>query len=185
VTTFPDYLAASEDDALAWWPRDDATFGPVRRHTARRAAAELWLERPWRLRVRREHMRPMTRDDCEAKAHADEVDVDEWADGCTCWQIEEEGWHFICAADHPDAIPVWRVAPIYGPVWWSRFRRRLRSLLYPHPQPVLWGGRVTRRTHWWDRLLTGRSWFLISGDYQAVRLDADAPAHLSRRALGQ
>ena len=154
-----EYIAATEDGVM-WFGRSCS------RREARAEVASLTLERAWwwRWLVKPEHMRPATRDDCDAKVHRDE---DEDSEDCRCWDFAE-GWHFVCAADHPDAIPVWRVEARSAPSWWWKTRRRLRALHGSNRRRYdampLWGHRVERRVRWFDRLLLGRGPALVLGD---------------------
>jgi hypothetical protein len=150
-------VVADSEDGIQWYKRTCS------RRAARAEAASMAMEGRWRFKVSPRFMRPASVADCDARVH---VDQDEDAEDCTCWQIEE-GWHTECAADHPDAFPVWRVEWRDAPAWVYRLRRRLR-LLHPathrtgKPAP-LWGWKPPRRARWFDRLLLGRAYVLVAG----------------------
>lgn len=158
--TTADPIAMSEDDVLAWFPRD------VGRRKAKRSMDALGYEWPaWRLRTKRQFMRPFDpAEDCPADHQPDE----EWApDDCRCIG-EEEGWHFTCSASHPRAIPVWRVEARWEYPF-SRVRHWVRKHVYRayigQGRHVLWGGRVERDTNRFDRLFLGWAFTKLYGDY--------------------
>lgn len=162
-----DPIACSEDEALAWFPISSGTA-----RQAKRSMLDLGYEHEpmsfWR--VRQEWMRPFNRDeDCpvSAEAHAAAIGTDEDPpDDCRCYYLED-GWHFPCEADHPDAIPVWRVEEriLRVQTWIWRLQRRLHRRHY-NARPVLWGGRPQKGSNRLERLLYGRGVILLLGDRQ-------------------
>lgn len=132
---------ASSEDGIEWF--ECSRVGRIR---ARLAQARLIGEPLWMLdfftsRAELEHMRPAR---CPIASHAEEYQGgdDDPPDECDCYHADE-GWHYVCAADHPEAIAVWRVEWVRHlprPIDALRIRLTRHRLSY---RPVLWG--ATRR----------------------------------------
>lgn len=124
----PLLLAMAEEDPILWYERAGIT-----RRAARRAGAIEFSDREFSLTVTGENMRRAT---CSLHPNGldhlvdddDARDREFDRDGCECFYVDE-GWHMVCAADHPAAIPVWRVE--YGKpllrYWWGRLTWRWRA----------------------------------------------------------
>lgn len=150
------YLA-DDEDGTSWFGRDG-----VSRRRARREFAGLMCVRPWpwRFTVKAEYMRPFDVTDCNAAQHGREDDGSLLDDGCVCEYHEDEGWMYVCEADHPNAIAAWRVERVDMPTWLWRLRdsrAELYRTLRHEGKTVLWGGSPERRVNRLDRIIAGRA----------------------------
>jgi hypothetical protein len=144
---------ATNEDGVEW----------VRRNCSRRAARRYYAEqcgvRPRQIEVTAEHMRPASPADCDHGPDGGHAIGD-------CW-LMDEGYHFVCADEHPAAIPVWRL-DFKEPSRLKRLHMALGRRIYKGKRwddpPVLWGGRVERHASWFDRKVLGYWGLLIMGD---------------------
>ncbi len=155
-----EYLADNED-GVSWFGRDGVSRRGARREFAGLIDVRPW---PWRFTVKAEHMRPFDVTDCPAPAHGRDDDGELRDEDCRCDYQEDEGWMYVCAADHPEAIAAWRVEDYCAPRWVWRLRHRRAKLyrsLRREGHPVLWGGAPERRVNRFDRLIAGKGIALV------------------------
>jgi hypothetical protein len=148
-------VAEGHDGEVMW------IHGACSKAAAKREVGQLWSEpRPWtsRLRAEKQHLRPVG--------------------------SEESGEFRVCDADHPDAIPVWRVEGRGAPAWWWRLRIRVERIYRRREhQAVLWGGREERRVHRWERWLFRPGVVVAIGDWQLALPEQRAIYDEQRRQL--
>lgn len=171
--TSVEYIAGDEDGGLNWFGRSCS------KRAARAEAAELEGRPALSYRVRPEHMialvcplHPAGVDGFDVglglvaaldAEHRRETELER--DGCECYRVDE-GWMTVCASETPGAVAVWRVEARHPPTWWFALSNRWHHLhpALPGYRPVLWGGRVARRSTRLDRLIVGRWWIWLPPD---------------------
>lgn len=132
---------ASNEDGVDWFDAREVGRVRARLAGARLVGEPLWLLDVLRLTVNRESMRPAV---CPVHPpdHAQPYDLDP-PDTCECAYVDE-GWHYLCPSDHPDAVPVWRVEWVRElPAAIDALRMRISRRRWTR-RPALWGARRLR-----------------------------------------